>query len=652
MKKKNTVVTLLLILGLLSITLGVSIAFFNYTRTGDDNNFSVGRIYFNTSQDNTINITNIFPTKSNNLNSDNSDTVTINITGDTTYDSGIEYKITFEDVNNVVNNKKIPISFQITATNLGTKSNDYFNDRGSTTNVYNLVESGVASEDEFVLIGYIKPDQNGVAGSIDITAYIDTDRIAISDTVSRIENNNLVYGETSSEWVDGRVVFTTSEWNSLQGNNALSFKVKVEANEGIWVEETKHPVLKNINLVQDWIDIRDNITSIEFSTNNIVPLDAVISFDATDITSDGTVTVYTLDDGLGNNTYKAVICADDVIYAPLDSTALFRRMSNLVTFNSENFRVDNVTTMEAMFNRCSNLTNISSLSEWNTSNVQTMSYVFQYCTSLTNVDALLNWNTVSVTTMADMFNGCTNLADIDGLINWNVGNVQNMVKMFSDCSSLLNIDGLTIWNVGNVQIMEKMFFECSSLENVNGLVNWNVRNVQSMNGLFTGCVNLVQIDLRNWTTSSLTNMNSMFAMWDNGGNPLLTSKLKRILLSNKFDTSRVTNMSSLVANNTVIEDYSFLQYLNTSSVGLMLYAFQFNYGLTNLQYLRNWDVSNVTSFQNTFAYCSNLADSSAVNDWNIRSDANFTGMFYGASHPIFTNVTGTWDSDGTFTPTT
>ena len=53
MKKRNIIVTLLLTLGLLSLTLGVTVAFFNYTRTGLSNTFSTGRIYFNSNQNNT-----------------------------------------------------------------------------------------------------------------------------------------------------------------------------------------------------------------------------------------------------------------------------------------------------------------------------------------------------------------------------------------------------------------------------------------------------------------------------------------------------------------------------------------------------------------------------------------------------------------------
>ena len=60
MKKKSLIVTLLLVVGLFSITIGVTFAFFNYTRTGTENTLSVGRINFNHTQDGKIELSNIF----------------------------------------------------------------------------------------------------------------------------------------------------------------------------------------------------------------------------------------------------------------------------------------------------------------------------------------------------------------------------------------------------------------------------------------------------------------------------------------------------------------------------------------------------------------------------------------------------------------
>ncbi len=56
---------------------------------------------------------NVFLATKTNLNSTNSDTTTITITGDKNYEQGIEYKITIEAVNNTINGKELPLSLNI-----------------------------------------------------------------------------------------------------------------------------------------------------------------------------------------------------------------------------------------------------------------------------------------------------------------------------------------------------------------------------------------------------------------------------------------------------------------------------------------------------------------------------------------------------------
>ena len=78
-------------------------------------------------------------------------------------------------------------------------------------------------------------EAEGVDGTITIKAYLDKERIAITDTYDDTGIESLLNG-TTDEWVDDRVYLTTAEWNSLK-NNGIDFQVKVEANEGIWVDE-------------------------------------------------------------------------------------------------------------------------------------------------------------------------------------------------------------------------------------------------------------------------------------------------------------------------------------------------------------------------------------------------------------------------------
>ncbi len=222
---------------------GVTYSFFNYTRTGAANNIGTGRIYFNMTQNGALNMTNIFPLKSTETNNAVLDTVSVGIVGDTTYDDGEEFEITLVDVTNTINGKKIPINYiatytAVTGKNIGEESDDYWNAKNSkNADIYTLTETGKVEEGKQVLVGYIKNSASGIEGTLTIKAYIDADRIAISDTYDSANPGTDNMGTTST-WVNGRTVFTTTEWNSFQTSGTpISFKMKAESNEGIWVEE-------------------------------------------------------------------------------------------------------------------------------------------------------------------------------------------------------------------------------------------------------------------------------------------------------------------------------------------------------------------------------------------------------------------------------
>ena len=61
MKNRKLLVIVLMVVGLISLTIGTTVAFFNYTRTGAANTVSVGRISFVTRQTKTISLNNLFP---------------------------------------------------------------------------------------------------------------------------------------------------------------------------------------------------------------------------------------------------------------------------------------------------------------------------------------------------------------------------------------------------------------------------------------------------------------------------------------------------------------------------------------------------------------------------------------------------------------
>ena len=65
-----------------------------------------------------------------------------------------------------------------------------------------------------------------------------------------------------------------------------------------------------------------------------------------------------------------------------------------------------------------------------------------------------------------MFNRCSSLSDIKGLENWNVSNGNNFVGMFSYCSSLSDIKPLKNWKVSKENDLSILFYDSSILSDI------------------------------------------------------------------------------------------------------------------------------------------------------------------------------------------
>lgn len=112
----------------------------------------------------------------------------------------------------------------------------------------------------------------------------------------------------------------------------------------------------------------------------------------------------------------------------------------------------NVTRMNQMFYRCSNLTTIPQL---DTSKVTNMNNMFGYCSNLTSIPQL---NTSNATEIQYMFSNCSSLTTIPLL---DTSNATNMSGTFNNCSNLTTIPQL---DVSNVTSFSDVFRSCSKLK--------------------------------------------------------------------------------------------------------------------------------------------------------------------------------------------
>ncbi len=245
MEKKIIYSTAIIAILVVAIATGVTFAFFNYTKTGNANNIRTGRMNFNAEQGVEVTLSDLFPISATGTITPETPgvgSVTVHVTGDTNYEKGIEYRI--KTVNVTGNNgTNLPISVNISYSNngngttIGTETDDYYADRGGNGSVYQVLTTDTISENGELVMGYIAPGVTGIDGNIVIMAYLDADNIAITDThpEEQTDTNNDGYIDgTDDIWVDNRTVFTTEEWNQLS-SSGVSFQIKVEANEGLWI---------------------------------------------------------------------------------------------------------------------------------------------------------------------------------------------------------------------------------------------------------------------------------------------------------------------------------------------------------------------------------------------------------------------------------
>ena len=161
---------------------------------------------------------------------------------------------------------------------------------------------------------------------------------------------------------------------------------------------------------------RENITKIVFE-NELVPKEnAAYSYDVSE-GQDKSVMSYLVENTENPNTYTLHLQGEGSIKANEDSSNLFSNFTSLTEIeNLEYLDTSNVITMQTLFAKSNNLTNLD-LSSFDTSNVTNMRDMFWDCRKLENIN-LTGFNTSKVTSMWGLFYNCENLITIEGLENF------------------------------------------------------------------------------------------------------------------------------------------------------------------------------------------------------------------------------------------
>ena len=299
------------------------------------------------------------------------------------------------------------------------------------------------------------------------------------------------------------------------------------------------------------------------------------------------------------------------------------------------------------FDRCTNLTQITSIQKLNTKNVKDMHTMFQGCSKFTTLD-LSSLDTRNVKSMRSMFNGCKNLISLN-VSNFDTGNVTDMSNMFYNCQKLTSLN-VSNFDTSNVTDMSSMFVNCLNLTSLN-VSNFDTKNVTNMRNMFVGCSKLSSINVSNFDTSNVSDMYAMFAFCTSLQNLNVSSfdtsnvsnmcamfelciGLTTLDVSN-FDTSNVTDMSFMFGcgrhnYNTKLQEIKGLENFDTSNVTDMSYMFVHQIKLQKLN-LSSFDTRNVTNMKNMFKAV-NIEKIYVSNKWNTSKVTESIDMFGGKTY--------------------
>ena len=351
--------------------------------------------------------------------------------------------------------------------------------------------------------------------------------LAQDDNMSPFSTYSKIFEASSSTKTDSVTVYWYWDGHVDSEDDTSFINQTLSANIVVKSKQMNGAMMKNGNSdssssrTEFWSDTyRPYIRTIKFD-NDLSNLPSSCTGDSDlcwDISYDGSqnkkVYAYLIDVGLdyidsdsvSHDLYNLYITSMASIFAPIDSSYMFKDFTNLISIDfNNNFDTSKVTNIAYMFENCSSLISLD-LSSFNTSNVTAMNHMFNACSSLSTLD-ISSFNTSNVTTFRYMFFNCKSLVNLD-LSSFNSSNVTNMEFTFYGCRSLVYLD-LSGFNTSNLQYMNGTFWICSTLTTTINIIG---TGITGYNHIFSGAAqtNDAVITL-NYTAETSDLVDSMIA---------------------------------------------------------------------------------------------------------------------------------------------
>ena len=192
------------------------------------------------------------------------------------------------------------------------------------------------------------------------------------------------------------------------------------------------------------------------------------------------------------------------------------------------------------------------------------------------------------------------------------GEINSSENMFNDLNNIIEID-LSNFDTSKVTNMNSMFKGCTNLKKI-VFGNIDTSSVVNMNSLFEKCQSLESIDLSNFNTSLVTTMSAMFS----------NCKAIKSIDASSFNTAKVENMFDLFGYCDQLVSVNVSSF-DTSNVKVMQGMF---FCCNNLKYLdlHNFKASSVDNIAYMFAYCSSLSYLN-LNSFSIERELDSSSTF-------------------------
>ena len=176
---------------------------------------------------------------------------------------------------------------------------------------------------------------------------------------------------------------------------------------------------------------------------------------------------------------------------------------------------ENLENIRALFCKCTNLEFTSDIEQWffllnNETKLKNMSMLFSGCKNMKTIN-LNSWKNIKFNSLDDisyMFNRCTKLTKADNFKRFNTTKVKNMCGLFNGCKTLSNLPNFKLLPQ-SAEDMSIMFQGCEELTKIDECSD--TKNVKDISGMFSNCYKLTSLkNIIYYTSDKLENVTALF----------------------------------------------------------------------------------------------------------------------------------------------